>query len=216
MTPATKAVAAAVKLPTTCPELMDAANLPYSKASALISQADPALVNRCFSAIYHNFGYGYMHASDHKAALVILLGREPTFREVQDSYHLTGSRNIDAARVKSGTGADNRPTGWPDWNEFQRKVAVLTHLYGASRGGRIADGKVKDPDPEKTRALMTLWSLGDEEPDPGPVPVEPVEPKDPPVTPPVDPFDPAADDISIEIHLTVAGKKRIYRTVEIK
>lgn len=201
-----------LSIPSTCPELMEAANLPYSKAVGPISQANSQLVINCFSALYPNWGHPYMHASDHKAALVILLGREPTFREVQDSAHLKGATNINAAKAKSGLG-ENRPEGWDDWSQFQKKLAVLTHLYGISTGSRIADGKRKDPDPEKTKALMVLWGLK-EEVETG-EPIDPVDPKpvDPkPIDPPVDP----SVEISGEIRIKVAGVERVFTLVEKK
>lgn len=209
-------------VPTTCTELFATANLPYREGNALISRADPSLVASCFKTIYPNFGYGFMHASDHHAALLILLNREPTYREVQDSYHLGGSRNIDAARIKSGAG--ERPSGWDNWTDFQKRVAILTHLYGMSRGGRIADGKIADPDPERTKALMLLWGMKvDTEPEKPIDPIEPdkpIEPEKPPIDPPVDPdkppVDPPVDDISIEITLTINGVVRKFKGIEIK
>lgn len=195
------------KIPTTCADLMSIAELPYSQAVSPISQADSELVKKCFSKIYPNFGTTYMHASDHKAALVIILGREPTFREVQDSAHLSGSRNIDAARIKAGTGADNRPTGWDDWNDDSKRLAVLVHLYGISAGSRIADGKRKDPDPAKTQALMVLWGLNTQ-PEPG-------KPIDPEIKP--EPKPSLLGEMSIEIAITTeTGQVRRFKGVEIK
>ena len=145
-----------MKIPTTCPELYEAANLPFQEGNNLISQADNALVVECFSKIYPNFGHGYLHSSDHYAALRVILEREPTFREVYDSYH-SGSKNIDLARNKLGGG--QRPPEWEQWTEEQRKYAVLVQLYGISAGSRIFDGKKEDPSPEKTRELMLLWGM---------------------------------------------------------
>jgi uncharacterized protein YndB with AHSA1/START domain len=162
----------AMKIPTTCPELYEAANLPFQEGNTLISQADNALVVECFSKIYSNFGSGYLHSSDHYAALRVLLDREPTFREVYDSYH-SGSKNIDAARIKAGGG--QRPQEWEHWTEEQRRYAVLVHLYGISAGSKILDGKRKDPSPEKTRELMLLWGMTVPE-EPSEKPPEPQKP----------------------------------------
>lgn len=161
-----------MKIPTTCAELYEAANLPFEEGNSLISQADNALVVECFSRIYPNFGFGYLHSSDHYAALKVLLEREPTFREVYDSYH-GGSKNIDAARIKAGGG--QRPAGWESWTEEQRMYAVLVHVHGITLGSKILDGKKKDPKPEKTREIMRLWGMT--------VPEEP--PEAPPGKPPV-------------------------------
>lgn len=145
-----------MKIPTNCPELYEAAKLPFHQGNALISQADKALVVECFSKIYPNFGFGYLHSSDHYAALQILLEREPTFKEVYDSYH-GGSRNIDAARLKQGGG--QRPEDWEHWTDQQRLYAILVHLNGISLGSKILDGKRKDPHPDKTRELMLRWGM---------------------------------------------------------
>lgn len=169
-----------MKIPTTCPELYAAANLLFNEGNALISQADSALVVECFSKIYPNFGQGYLHSSDHYAALKVLLEREPTFREVYDSYH-SGSKNIDAARIKEGGG--ERPLEWDSWTEQQRLYAVYVHLYGISTGSKILDGKRNDPSPQKTRDLMLLWGMTvpDEKPE-----EKPEEPQKPPVFHPPD------------------------------
>jgi uncharacterized protein YndB with AHSA1/START domain len=169
----------AMKIPTTCAELYEAANLPFQQGNALITQADNALVVECFTKIYPNFGFGYLHSSDHYAALRVLLEREPTFREVYDSYH-GGSKNIDAARIKVGGG--QRPQEWEHWTEEQRRYGVLVHLYGISAGSKIFDGKRKDPNPEKTRELMLLWGMTvPEEPS-----EKPPEPQKPPAFHPPD------------------------------
>jgi hypothetical protein len=164
-----------------CSDLYAIADRPYREANGLLSKVDPERIKACFGAIYPNLGTTFMHASDHHAALLILLDREPTYREVQDSAHLQGSKNIEAARKKVGGGL--RPTGWDEWNESQRKQAVLTELYGIARGGRIADGKAKDPTPERTKAFMRLWGMTvPEEP-----PVE--KPPEPPDKPPEKPVE---------------------------
>jgi hypothetical protein len=204
-----------MKVPTNCAELYQAADLPYSEGGALISRADPSLVINCFTKLYPRFGNTFMHASDHHAALVVLLGKEPTYRQVQDSAHLHGSKNIDAARIKSGTGGDNRPSGWDSWSDEQKRYAVLVHLYGMTRGGKILDGKIKQTESEKakTEALMVLWGLK-VEPEPEPEP----EPKPKPDEPPIKPIEPNPQGAieSLEIYLTINGQKRVYRGVEVK
>lgn len=145
-----------MNIPTTCEELYQAADLPFHEGNRLISMANKELVVQCFTRIYPKFGFGYLHSSDHYAALQILLGREPTFREVYDSYH-SGSEKIDAARQKMGGG--QRPSGWDDWTEQQRRYAVLVEIHGVNAGSRIFDGKRPDPSPEKTRNLQRLWGM---------------------------------------------------------
>ena len=167
-----------MKIPTTCAELMAAANLPFNEGNGLISHADKGLVVECFSKIYPNFGFGYLHSSDHFAALQILLEREPTFREVYDSYH-AGSKNIDLARQKAGGGL--RPSEWDNWTPEQRRYGVLVHLYGITAGSKIFDGKRKDPSPEKTRDLLLLWGGVSDLPSDPPTPPPP-EPTEPPKT----------------------------------
>lgn len=168
-----------MKIPTTFAELDQASHLPFSQGNGLISLADDSLVQRWGVGIYGaKFGFGYLHSSDHYAALKVILEREPTYREVYDSYH-GGSKNIDAARIKMGGG--QRPQEWDQWTEEQRKYAVLVHLYGIVAGSRILDGKRKDPSPEKTKDLMRLWGMAV----PGDPPtVPPEKPEPPPETPP--------------------------------
>ncbi|HET9228369.1 MAG TPA: hypothetical protein VFR31_16965 [Thermoanaerobaculia bacterium] len=156
----------------------------------------------CFTRLYANFGHGFMHAHDHHRALVVVLGREPTFREVQDSWHLQGSRNIDLARQKAGGG--ERPEDWDRWDDNAKRLAVLVHLHGMSTGGKIFEGKRKDPTPAKTEELFRLWNGG-------------VGPKDPPIDPPpVDPPDPKKPKVELsgEIRLTVDGVVRVFQLVE--
>ena len=165
-----------MNVPTTCAELQAAANLPFNEGNALISRADKTLVVQCFSQIYPNFGFGYLHSSDHVAALQILLEREPTFREVYDSYH-AGSRNIDLARQKAGGGL--RPAEWESWSAETRRLNVLIHLHGIAKGSKIFDGKRPDPTPEKTRDLLLLWGGVSDLPSDPPTPPPPPEPTDP-------------------------------------
>jgi hypothetical protein len=165
-----------MNVPTTCGELQAAANLPFGEGNALISRADKNLVVQCFSQIYPNFGFGYLHSSDHYAALQILLDREPTFREVYDSYH-AGSRNIDAARQKAGGGL--RPAEWESWTAEQRRFNVLVHLHGIAKGSKIFDGKRPDPTPDKTRDLLLLWGGVSDLPSDPPTPTPPVTPEPP-------------------------------------
>lgn len=145
-----------MNIPKTCEELYQAADLPFHEGNRLISLANKELVVQCFTRIYPRFGFGYLHSTDHYAALQILLGREPTFREVYDSYH-SGSEKIDAARQKLNAG--QRPSGWDDWTEDQRRYAVLVEIHGVNAGSRIFDGKRPDPSPEKTQNLQRLWGM---------------------------------------------------------
>jgi len=189
------------KVPTTCEELFAAAQLPYRDGNALISQANKDLVVSCFTRLYPNFGHGFMHAHDHHRALVVVLGREPTFREVQDSWHLQGSRNIDLAR-KAGGG--ERPEDWDRWDDNSKRLAVLVHLHGMTIGGKIFEGKRQDPTPAKTQELFQLWNGGAPPPDPDPDP-DPEEPKPKPKV-----------ELSGEIRLTVDGVVRVFQLVEKK
>lgn len=161
--------AAAAPQVTTCSQVMQLADLPFNQAQGALSKIGGTIVGTCFNAIYPNYGFGYLHSSDHYAALKILLEREPTYREVYDSYH-AGSKNIDLARVKSGGG--DRPSGWDEWTEQQKLYAVLTHVHGIARGSKILDGKLPDSKPEETRALMLKWgmTLPGEPPTPPPTP----------------------------------------------
>jgi len=171
-----------MNVPKNCAELQAAANLPFNEGNALISQANKEMMVQCFSQIYPNFGFGYLHSSDHYAALQILLEREPTFREVYDSYH-AGSRNIDLARQKAGGGL--RPEGWEGWNAETRRLNVLIHLHGISKGSKIFDGKKADPTPDKTRDLLLLWGgVSDLPSDPPPVTTEPPKTEPPKTEPP--------------------------------
>ncbi|HEX6861512.1 MAG TPA: hypothetical protein VF414_01790 [Thermoanaerobaculia bacterium] len=194
-----------MNVPTTCAELEAAANLPFNEGNGLISRADKTLVVQCFSRIYPNFGFGYLHSSDHYAALKILLEREPTFREVYDSYH-GGSRNIDAARDKAGGGL--RPTDWDIWTPEQRRLNVLVHLNGITRGSKIFDGKRPDPDPEKTRNLLLLWGgVSDLPSDPPAPPTPPVTPE-PPKTEPTKPV-----RISVKGEVVITGEDGTERRI---
>lgn len=176
-----------MKVPTNVSELNQAASLPFNEAMGIISRVDKALVQTWGEGLYGaKFGRGYLHSSDHYAALKILLEREPTFAEVYRSYH-AGSRNIDAAREKSG--GTGRPEGWGSWTQEQRLYAVLTQRYGISQGSKIFDGKANDPDPKATVALLAEWSGGavPVEPPAPPVQPKPVDPKlAPPIAPPTD------------------------------
>lgn len=87
-----------------------------------------------------NFDQGYMHSSDHQAALRQLLGREPTFDEVQKSWR-SGSGNIEAARTsynKEGVPADRRDGWTPDTYALsdaidKQGLAAGTAAFNASR-----------------------------------------------------------------------------------
>jgi len=188
-----------MKTPSTFSELNQAANLPFNEGNALISQADKALVEKWGRSLYpKNWGEGYMHSSDHKAALRILLGKEPTFAEVYASWH-GGSKNIDAARVKAGGG--ERPSEWNGMSPENRRYAVLVHRYNVAKGSKIFDGKMKDPNPEATEALLAEWSGGSViPPAPPPSPVDPPVP--PPGPPPAPPLDLAAELRAMEARIT--------------
>lgn len=211
-----------IQIPTTFDQLDTASRLPFDQANSLISRADPTLVESWGRKLYGTkFGEGYMHSTDHRAALVTLLGREPTYREVYDSYH-AGSANIDAARIKSGAGDGLRPDGWSSWNEEQRRYSVLVHRYGINQGSRIMAGRAKDPDPTATAKQYADWS-GDVQPPQPPIsPVKPpLDPIKPPVDPPVDPVDPIkppspppADLISGTMTLTIAGVSHRFKITE--
>lgn len=189
---------AAVKpsAPQSFADLNAAAERPFNEAMGIISRADSALVERWGRSLWPNFGAGYLHSSDHYAALKVLYpDREPTYRRVYDSYHKEGSRNIDAARVKSSGG--ERPAGWEEWTDQQKLYGVLVHLYGITKGSKILDG-AKDPDPEKTRLQLEAWG-GKAQPVPPPV----VGPG--PVTP-----EPA---VAADLILTLDGKVRRFREI---
>lgn len=125
---------------------------------------------------------GYMKQGDHRYALIVLLGREPTYLEVFDSWIIQGSTNINAARNKTGYDITGRPTGFDGWNVDQQRLAVYVKLYGASRGSRILDGKDRDPDPAKAAELLALWR--GVEPIPIPIPVPAPTPNPAPVPTP--------------------------------
>lgn len=188
-----------MKIPTTIAELNAAANLTYQEGSALISKADKALVEQWGRSLYGDrFGHPYLHASDHKAALRVLLGREPTFIEVQNSS-MAGARNIDAARVKESGG--ERPSEWDTMSADSRRYAVLVHRYKISRGSKIFDG-AKDPDPTGTAALLAEWS-GGSVPDPEEPPRTEPKPEPKPELPPVAPLDLAAELRAMEARINV-------------
>jgi hypothetical protein len=172
-----------MKIPTTFGELNQAADLPFDEGNALISQANKSLVARWGKSLYpRNWGNGYLHSSDHKAALRILLERDPTFAEVYASWH-GGSRNIDLAREKESGG--KRPDGWDSMTPETRLYFVLVQRYGAAAGSRIFDG-AKDPNPDGTAALLAEWSGGSLPP----APVEPSRPVPDPPSPPTPPTPP--------------------------
>lgn len=167
-----------MKTPVNYTELDEAATLPFKEGNALISRANKGLVENWGRSLYSNFGLGFLHSSDHLAALRILLEREPTFAEVYRSWHVSGSKTIDDARKKQNSG---RPSEWNSMDAQARRYAVLVHLYGIRDGSRILDGKKKDPHPDATQALLEEWSGGPVTP---PAPPPPVEPPAPPPAPP--------------------------------
>ena len=168
-----------MKIPTTFNDLYDAASLSYDEGNAVISLADKALVEAWIKYLYGG-KQPYLHTGDHKYALRIILDREPTYREVQDSS-MSGSRNIDAARIKMGAG-EAPPDGWATWSDSQRLYSVLVHLNKITRGSKIFDGDMEDPNPEKTAALLAAWSGGTAPAPPPPPPLPP--PTEPPVVAP--------------------------------
>lgn len=115
---------------------------------------------------------GYMKQGDHRFALIVLLGREPTYLEVFDSWIIQGSTNINAARNRVGYDVTGRPTNWEHVPPEHHRLHVLIKLYGASRGSRIFDGAATDPDPAKTAELLALWR-GTSVPVPEPPPPAP-------------------------------------------
>jgi hypothetical protein len=204
-------MANSIPIPTTFDQLDTASRLPFDQANAIISRASSTLVESWGRRLYGSkFGEGYMHSTDHRAALLIILGREPSYREVYDSYH-AGSANIDLARIRSQ--GDSRPAEWDQWNNEQKMLAVLVSRYGINRGSRISDGRVKDPDSASTQALFTEWN--------GSVTTEPskppVGPEDPPVPPkPLPPSPPSLPSkITGTLTLTVDGVLRTLKVTEI-
>lgn len=186
--------------PTTCAEVIAlAGSLPFAEGEKAVGKIGGTLVGDCFAKRWPNFGFGYLHSSDHYAALKVLLEREPTFLEVYDSYH-GGSGNIDAAREKMQGG--DRPDGWEDWTETQRLYAVLVKVHGITKGSRILDG-APDPKPEKTRERMLLWGMK--------LPGEPNNP--PPAPPPIEP--PAPAGFSGTLTISEGGVTRRFKVVEI-
>lgn len=147
-------------IPSTCDEIYRVASLPFYEANALLSRVDKTLLVRCFADRYPKFGYGYLHSTDHYAALKILNpSKEPSFLEVYDSYHIHGSHYIDKARELTAGLPTDRPEGWEHWTYDQKRLSALTRLYGISRGSRIYDGRFKDPNPDRAAQLLALWGL---------------------------------------------------------
>ena len=83
--------------------------------------------------------HGFMHQTDHQAALRVILGREPTWLEVQDSWN-HGGANIWKARRITDTGPD------PNWDPETLRLYNLMNKWGPERGQRIFAGKEPDPD----------------------------------------------------------------------
>jgi hypothetical protein len=194
------------KVPTTLEELNRISHLPFREAVSAMKGTSPELMIAWGESLYgKRFGYGFMHgASDHFGALEVLLEREPTFREVYDSWQKSGAKNIDASRIKSGGGA--RPMDWDRWTPEQKRYGVLVHRYGMVKGGKILDGKA-DPDPEGTLRQLREWN-GDTGTKPEPDPV------DPPVTPPPSP--PAkVTPVRGTLILNVDGVERRFNLTEI-
>lgn len=90
-----------------------------------------------------DFGkHGFMHQTDHQAALRVILGREPTWLEVQDSWN-QGGANIWRARKLTDTGPD------PNWPPETLRLYNLITKWGPEKGQRIFAGKEPDPDAGK-------------------------------------------------------------------
>lgn len=91
-----------------------------------------------------DFGkHGFMHQTDHQAALRVVLGREPTWLEVQDSWN-QGGANIWRARKLTDAGPD------PNWPPETLRLYNLINKWGPEKGQRIFAGKEPDPDAGKT------------------------------------------------------------------
>lgn len=83
--------------------------------------------------------HGFMHQTDHQYALRVILRREPTWLEVQDSWN-QGGENIWIARRMTDTGPD------PAWPPETLRLYNLINKWGPVRGQRIFAGKEPDPD----------------------------------------------------------------------
>lgn len=96
-----------------------------------------------------DFGkHGFMHQTDHQAALRVILGREPSWLEVQESWN-AGAANIWRARKLTDTGPD------PDWPPETLRLYNLMNKWGPERGQRIFAGKEPDPDAGTTGSGTT-------------------------------------------------------------
>lgn len=139
-----------------------------------------------------NFGQrGYMHSTDHRAALVkIRGGKEPTWLEIYDSW-VSGDRNITQAFLMN-----------PDDGSLSY---CLIREYGSiSRGqrewgsiqatGKLSNGRALEG--ECAKRLVPVPVEPDkppvEPPDPVKPPIDPQPPIVPPVTPPITPPAPPA------------------------
>ena len=100
-----------------------------------------------------DFGkHGFMHQTDHQAALRIILGREPSWLEVQESWN-RGGENIWKARKMTDTGPD------PNWPPETLRLYNLMNKYGPVRGQRIFAGKEPDPDAGTTPTTPTTPTM---------------------------------------------------------
>lgn len=91
---------------------------------------------------------GFMHQTDHQAALRVILGREPSWLEVQESWN-NGAANIWRARKLTDTGPD------PGWPPETLRLYNLMNKWGPERGQRIFAGKEPDPDAGKPPTTTT-------------------------------------------------------------
>lgn len=79
----------------------------------------------------------FMHSTDHQSALQRILGREPTFDEVQQSLR-SGPGAIEQAR---GLFMQDY-NGSGDWNQGQKDYASLVNQYGLARGSQMFEQQV--------------------------------------------------------------------------
>lgn len=120
-------------------------NLPFEQAQGALAQQTGGGQNllAALKAQYGgggNFDTGFMHTTDHQAALRQLLGREPTFDEVQKSWR-SGPANIEAARKSYQAQAPG--VGQENWTPAQKRMNDLISQYGIVQGSKMFDQEVK-------------------------------------------------------------------------
>jgi hypothetical protein len=129
-------------------EFIRRGGLPYEEAQAAFLGVDN-LIELGEQRWRKDFGqHGFMHQTDHQAALRVILGREPTWLEVQDSWN-QGGENIWLARRIQDTGPD------PSWPPETLRLYNLINKWGPVRGQRIFAGKEPDPDAGTTGSGTT-------------------------------------------------------------